>query len=1523
MKTVKYFSRLIPLFTLLLFFSSILFGDGGSNDSCNGEQISELHSISSTISRTESGTLYDGAGTDDDNDYYYFKPGVAGKLSISYTSNYSTDLYISNVSCGDNRVLNNGTSYSNTNITVTSAQTIYIRIKREIDNKTTTYSLPMTFTIAPQNPPIMNDIPDHTARVGTPISLKASDYVTLTDGDPVIAYKLTGTLPAWLSFNTTTGVFSGTPTAVALPVAFSIIAVDNDGESTADNFTITVSPPLTETIGGRDFTQRTQENLFGDVRVIGNTVLCILSSGSCVEPTSITDSNADTNLQKAPVSYSTLTLDANATVEYARIYWQGRKAESSSWDAASKAAAGTIGLRKGSTGAFSSLSADIKDFDTTSNIPIYSASADASSVVNGSGTYYIDAANFYTLTGDTSDGLGAYGAWVLVVIYKDPNETSARNITIFDGYKQITKDIGSIDVSVSGFLSPRAGPVDSKAYVFAAEGDKYITGDRLKMAGATYNTTLQDLNGSNAFDSRVNVDGVRSPNLTNNNGIDIHKYDVGTTSGAKNIITNNETGAKFQFTSTQDTYFPSLIVFSAELYLPQMCYDYSIRQDGRYLDVDRDAYPVARLDSTVSDSDLEIVVYLKNIEADIAAEGIALKADVNDTIFDQIGNIYTSNVNGSSLIDRGAPTLTTLLCDYDENGDNSLANNGCTNGHDIRKGNGSLDAGQYIYTKYKLSPKNVSGLGEIDEPLGLSLRYYITAGGNKIVYPDYLLGGVNIPLCPPTGSYTPTWGQFNVVKSGQDNDDIKNNLNTQISRNPFDVAVVFDSTPSTGNNQAPASDIATTVLVEIIDIDSFGDINASCSNPDSSLSTPIFVPINFTPGNYQANVPSQDADYYNFAVKNAAFRVWYFNDSNGSLIQDWSAATLNNNKTLSGISNLYNSATHAYCATSCSDSTSVNCFNCIKANYAQPLCSRDNFSIRPESYDLRIFDVNKKLPDYNIKTDPSNLKNTTKIDLTTQYGYSPLTSPSSRMSIAAGYNYRFDITATGHNGISAVPGYTRYFNGAPEYKATLFWDPQSPKTGCNSTSNREDIPFYVANGIMQNEERFHSEVGEYRLNLIDNSWTAVDSSNMSHHDTSVSGAFSAGEDCILNSTSSALAGGRYGCTISTNHGSDGGGRTYKDHDLTFHPYWFDMRAINVSRGVDDNKTFDANSSIYMSDLFINDDMAFHLYGFVSALGENNATLSNFVEDCYAQPINLTINKSSISGAVAYQSTFNSFDQFGVSNLVSAVPVPWIQDMNDSVQNFWPVPVTSFDKDMTGSIQITQNLNFDRNITIVMNPEVLIFSTYNANCTTPANCRMSADLKLDYETGGYRDLNRTDIPNTRISLKHYYGRTHASKQRYDGNTGPANIYFEVYCFGTVGGNTCNKSLLPNGINSKRINDARWYMNENHDITNDGSVGIVLQRGGANVAADKVDATDNPLGNPSVTTLNYDGSSGYPYKTTMQNEASSWLIYNENDPTATRNEFQVEFDSSSGWSGAHDTNTTTKNRSGTTTNRRVIW
>ena len=105
----------------------------------------------------------------------------------------------------------------------------------------------------------------------------------------------------------------------------------------------------------------------------------------------------------------------------------------------------------------------------------------------------------------------------------------------------------------------------------------------------------------------------------------------------------------------------------------------------------------------------------------------------------------------------------------------------------------------------------------------------------------------------------------------------------------------------------------------------------------------------------------------------------------------------------------------------------------------------------------------------------------------------------------------------------------------------MFWDPQSVKTGCNDVTDR-NIPFYVANGKMENEEQFQSEIGEYKLNIVDESWTAVDWQNLTHHDTSTDGAFLAGNDCVVGSTSSTAVGNRYGCITSTNHGTDGGGR---------------------------------------------------------------------------------------------------------------------------------------------------------------------------------------------------------------------------------------------------------------------------------------------------------------------------------------------------------------------------------------------
>ncbi|PHS41852.1 MAG: hypothetical protein COB07_02090 [Sulfurovum sp.] len=91
--------------------------------------------------------------------------------------------------------------------------------------------------------PKMGDVPDSEAVVDLPFTLNVSDYVTLTDGDPVLTYSLTGTLPSGLEFDTATGIINGIP-SVSETQNLSVTATDKDGTSLSDSFTITVTNTL-------------------------------------------------------------------------------------------------------------------------------------------------------------------------------------------------------------------------------------------------------------------------------------------------------------------------------------------------------------------------------------------------------------------------------------------------------------------------------------------------------------------------------------------------------------------------------------------------------------------------------------------------------------------------------------------------------------------------------------------------------------------------------------------------------------------------------------------------------------------------------------------------------------------------------------------------------------------------------------------------------------------------------------------------------------------------------------------------------------------------------------------------------------------------------------------------------------------------------------------------------------------------------------------------------------------------------
>ncbi len=73
------------------------------------------------------------------------------------------------------------------------------------------------------------------------VSTAITDNTPTISGGTVLSYSINPTLPAGLSFNTTTGVISGTPSATQNPAVIHTITASNSGGSTSANVTLTVN----------------------------------------------------------------------------------------------------------------------------------------------------------------------------------------------------------------------------------------------------------------------------------------------------------------------------------------------------------------------------------------------------------------------------------------------------------------------------------------------------------------------------------------------------------------------------------------------------------------------------------------------------------------------------------------------------------------------------------------------------------------------------------------------------------------------------------------------------------------------------------------------------------------------------------------------------------------------------------------------------------------------------------------------------------------------------------------------------------------------------------------------------------------------------------------------------------------------------------------------------------------------------------------------------------------------------------
>jgi hypothetical protein len=1238
-------------------------------------------------------------------------------------------------------------------------------------------------------------------------------------------------------------------------------------------------------------------------------------------------------------SSSTLTLPAGSEVVYARLYWSGmihNFANGSPIDTQLSSASKSVKLKING--------GDYIDIDVNTTTDGYGSTEgwaeipeSTSATINGEYLNYFRYSAYKDITQEFANldfngnsvtvtvadvtstegwmrNYGNYGAWSIAIVYKNSDETY-KHVALYTGYEVVYSN--TIDINIGGFLTPKSSDVVSKISVFSVEGEKTTKfgEDYLKVADASgnlidvTNNTAYPNSQTNIFDSTITNAETKDPDIQNTMGIDIDTFSIGADGDATHpqIIQNNQTSTKIELSSGGDAYTVNAIALSTELYVPTFCYDYAYQQDNRYFTEDNDGTNDPSIIGYVSTtSPIEVTIFLRNL----------VDSDINVT--DMQINVLDINTTQAPYIDSTTKIakigdLIPKTVDANSSGDSYIQ------GVPI----GTMKANDYFYFYYQLDPKT----SNIDMPINFTAQYNITSAGTTIPYVLEL--GKEIPMCSGSSfEYTPTSGIFNIVhKNYYNNDTQYYNLPTQvINRNGKFEVIALD--PNDYDTLKPQSTI---VAVEAIDAGAFHNTDASCFEQYNFITDREWVI-------FENNVSIVDfappTGFFKEVRENSAFRVSLnlTNEGNDSLVKiDTVGADQyeisNYNELLGNLStcsqsvevngNLTNDVD-----TACGNGATISkarleaCMECIYGYNTKYICSRDNFSLRPEAFSIKFNDQNQ----------------TTAASLTRiANDISGVGSPSgATINLSSGYNYNLEINATSYIDNQPSVGYTKTFNISPSDTFEYKWEPRSVSdiSGCNDTANKNPVSsLRFLNGVIDQNTSLN-QVGEYRLHIEDTTWTSVDSNPiyMDHH---IGSHFLDANttDCIIDSdiaqdpSTTTNAQPLNGCNITSNHTNTNLNIKYRDYNVTFHPYNFDLNGITQSIGTSFDTNITNNSFIYVSNVNNDNNMSYHLQGTIKALAYNKKSLSNFVSKCFSKNINITIDKSdttltNVNGAqVPYQ--YKYYDLNSSQSIVATL------DGNDTntTTTLINIPASFFKKDLNGSIVTRLNLNYKRDKNIASNPKEISFIKYNVECANKlADCTFLSDLTTK-ATNGEKDLNSS------IKIKHYYGRSHATRHRFitpEGtSTNPAKalIYYEVYCSGS----SCDKTLLQNGLNSKTTDDPRWYINEKHNVNNYGKTTSAQQKGTANlVYMPSGSSIDNSEVGVSKVPLVYDGTKNYPYKATMLNNASSWLIYNKYNASAQSNEFEVEFtNKANGWAGQHETNTTTNPTAIDNTNRRLMW
>jgi len=323
----------------------------------------------------------------------------------------------------------------------------------------------------------------------------------------------------------------------------------------------------------RPFTPVFSVNTNGDIVLAANTLMtCSTTSGTnratCGTARAATTgdySNNAYNSQFVDVdgnaatfnsSSATVTIPAGGSVLFAALTWGGRTAATAApnADPALRGTA-TFTVPGGTPTVVTASRVDVSPDNAYQSYLDVTAEVAAA----GSGTYTVG--NVQSSSGSTNQ----YAGWSLVVAVADP-AAPARNLTVFTGFASVATGDALPPFTVSGFLTPPAGPVQTTLGAVTYEGDMGIVGDTFRLNSTTIGDALNPLD--NPFNSTVSRRGVqaagRTPGYTNQLGFDADLF------SANGILPNSATSATLSLTTAGDQYFPGVVTFATDLYDPKL-----------------------------------------------------------------------------------------------------------------------------------------------------------------------------------------------------------------------------------------------------------------------------------------------------------------------------------------------------------------------------------------------------------------------------------------------------------------------------------------------------------------------------------------------------------------------------------------------------------------------------------------------------------------------------------------------------------------------------------------------------------------------------------------------------------------------------------------------------------------------------------------------------------------------------------------------------------------------------------------